>query len=320
MALSIDLTVRGVLLAAHWRTAEELDYISTENKRNTLIVELAKTCTNQSVPYFQGFDDDHLVGKASIWLLLKALDIPAGPNTPQNTDGSQRNTLITLLNARTDTPIATLQSKSDPELVTQGIDWFNKSRTVTGILEFTWVLDTAKVVSTTPDVIYEQTYQNTSDLAQDDEFTFEKTIESSSEFSHDHSFEFKLGVSTEFEAGIPFVAKNTTTVEVTTGTKNTWKFGESNSTSQKYSHTTKVKVPPHTTIKRSATVTRGTLNVPYSAKIRTGAGTERSLQGIWSGVSTWNLVSKQESVNGTRNALHAEPADSLPDAMPTGVK
>ncbi len=320
MALSIEMTIRGVLLAGHWKTAEELDNISSENKRNTLIVILANTCTNQSVAYFQGFNDEKLIGKAAIWILLKELGFLTGPDSSEKTDDNQRNLLITLLNSRTDTPVPVLQGRNDLQLVTTGLEWFNKSKTVTGILEFSWVIDAAKVVSTTPDLIAEQVFSNPSPEPMDDSFTIEKVIESSSEFSHDHSFEFQMGVSTQFKAGIPFFAENKTAVDVTTGTKNTWSMGETNTTTQKYSHKVEIVVPPRSTIKRSAAVTKGMLDVPYRAKIRTAVGTEIWTEGIWSGVSTWNLVSKQETVTSEASTAqkpleeHLEGVPPLVDA------
>lgn len=53
MPFNIEMTLRGVLLAGKWRTEEELNQILTENKRNTLIVELSHH-TNQPPEYSKG--------------------------------------------------------------------------------------------------------------------------------------------------------------------------------------------------------------------------------------------------------------------------
>ena len=48
--------IRGVLLAGRFRSFEELNGMSHEDQRNTLIVELAGR-TNQPVAHYQGLDD-----------------------------------------------------------------------------------------------------------------------------------------------------------------------------------------------------------------------------------------------------------------------
>jgi hypothetical protein len=42
MAFTIEMTLRGVLLAGKWRTEDELNHMPTNDKRNFLIVELEK--------------------------------------------------------------------------------------------------------------------------------------------------------------------------------------------------------------------------------------------------------------------------------------
>lgn len=267
--------------------------MTTEDKRNTMIVACT-LCTNQSVPYFQGMSDDELVGKLATSVFLEKADIRNREALHQMTDDDQRNTLIVVNNMRTDRPIPELQGKSNKELVQIGLEWFAKSRTVAAILEFYWNINQQKVVATMPEVIQTQTYDNRdSDTEMPDEFTISKEVVNTSTFSHDHSLDVSIGVATKFKAGIPFLAKNETTVEINTSTSNTWSFGEENQTKQAWQHRTPVKIPPRGHIQRTATVTRGNMDVAYRAKIRAADGTISWIEGTWSGVSTVNLIVKQ---------------------------
>lgn len=296
MTISIEMTVRGILIAGHWRTEAELNNMTTDDKRNTLIVVLT-TITNQSVHYFQGFADDVLVGKAAVAVFLLEAGLVTEAWLKAHTDDNERNTLIDQLNRKTDRPVRELQGKSNGELVVLGLEWLNGARMVTGILDFSWETDTAKVLAGVPDMIAEQTYLNPSDIELTDKFVVSKDVSNKSTFSHEHGLTVKVGVNTTFAAGIPYIAKNKTSVSIDVTQTNAWKFGEENTTSQKYSSETSVKLPPHTKIKRTATVTRSSLDVPYRATVLLGDGSKRELKGTWNGVTTYNLEVKQESLN-----------------------
>jgi len=293
MAFTIEMTPRGVLLAGDFRSENDLNNMTTEDKRNTMIVACTE-CTNQSVPYFQGMNDDQLVGKLATSVFLEQAGLRNREALHQLSDDDQRNTLIVVNNMRTDRPIPELQGKSNKELVQIGLEWFSKSRTVAAILEFYWNIDQQKVVSTMPEVIATQTYDNRdSDSEMEDVFVVKKEITNTSTFEHDHSLDVSIGVSTMFKAGIPFLATNKTTVEINTSTSNTWKFGEENTTTQSWEHSTPVKVPARGFIQRTGTVTRGNMDVAYRAKIRAADGSISWIEGTWNGASTINLVVKQ---------------------------
>ncbi|HEX8251457.1 MAG TPA: ETX/MTX2 family pore-forming toxin [Pyrinomonadaceae bacterium] len=297
MAFTIEMTLRGILLAGKWRTEEELNHMLTEDKRNTLIVEMNKH-SNQDVGHFQAMNDDALIGVGAVTVFLLESKIRSNDDLKTMSDDDQRNTLIVENNYRTDNPIPQLQGMSNKELVQMGLEWFAKSRTIAAILELYWKLDFAKVLETAPDVIETQTYDNrkSSHTPLKSGFTVEKEVSNSSSFSHEHGFEIAIGVETTFEAGIPLLARNETTVSVNSSTSHKWNFGKENSTKQKYSHQSNVEVPPHEHIQLIAQVTSGKLRVPYAAKIRAGDGSIQLIEGVWDGVSTTNLVVRQEDI------------------------
>src|SRR5690242_17692902 len=195
MGFTIEMTPRGVLLAGAFRREDELNAMTTEDKRNTMIVA-CNNYTNQSIPYFQGMSDDDLVGKLATGVFLEKADIRNREALHQMSDDDQRNTIIVVNNMRTDRPIPYLQGLSNKELVQLGLEWFAKSKTVAAILEFYWNIDQQKVVATTPEIIAVQTYDNRDSTSPlEDEFIISKEIRNTSTFSHDHSLDVSIGVS-----------------------------------------------------------------------------------------------------------------------------
>jgi hypothetical protein len=113
------MTVRGVLLAGKWRTEEELNRTSADNKRNTLIVELGGH-SNETGNSMWGLSDEVLVGKAAVLLLLMDAGIRQKDWLKANSFNNHRNALIASIHSFTDEPLEALRRLSDPELVRWG--------------------------------------------------------------------------------------------------------------------------------------------------------------------------------------------------------
>jgi hypothetical protein len=122
---TIERSLRGVLHAGGWRSAADLDTMSREDQRNTLIVEL-NGHTSRPAPYFQGFDDDTLIGKGAVAAFLHRAGIRDRPALRSMTDDDQRNTLIVENAGRTGVPVPTLQGMNDYELVRVGLNWLRQ--------------------------------------------------------------------------------------------------------------------------------------------------------------------------------------------------
>lgn len=119
----IEMTPRGVLLASKSRTAAALNQMSTEDIRNTLIVVLS-AYTNQPGGYFQGFNDDTLVGKCAVMVFLRAAGICDDNALKNMSDDDERNNLIVENMDHSDWTIPQLQGMSDQKLVQVGLGWF----------------------------------------------------------------------------------------------------------------------------------------------------------------------------------------------------
>jgi hypothetical protein len=92
--------IRGVLLLGGFRTQHELNAMSYEDMRNTLIVELSKH-SNQAVPWYQGQDDATLGGMGAAMVFLRHTGIRDDAALRQMSADDQRNTLIVEMGAQT---------------------------------------------------------------------------------------------------------------------------------------------------------------------------------------------------------------------------
>ncbi len=92
--------IRGVLLLGGVRTQHELNAMTYEDMRNTLIVEMTKH-SNQPTPWYQGQDDATLAGMGAAMVFLRDTGIRDDATLRQMSADDQRNTLIVELDAQT---------------------------------------------------------------------------------------------------------------------------------------------------------------------------------------------------------------------------
>ena len=92
--------IRGVLLLGGFRTQHELNAMSYEDMRNTLIVEMSEH-SNQPVPWYQGQDDATLGGMGAAMVFLRHTGIRDDAALRQMSADDQRNTLIVEMDGQT---------------------------------------------------------------------------------------------------------------------------------------------------------------------------------------------------------------------------
>jgi hypothetical protein len=111
--------IRGALLAGNFRTQHELNGMSNEDQRNTLIVALSRH-TNQSVGHFQGMDDATLAGTGAVLVFLRRAKIRTDEELKTISDDDQRNILIVEIGGQTHLG-QELQGLSNLDLVLVGL-------------------------------------------------------------------------------------------------------------------------------------------------------------------------------------------------------
>jgi hypothetical protein len=106
--------LRGILLGGRFRTQAELNRMSTEDHRNTLIVEMTKH-SNQT--NYQSYDNARLEGAGAVMTLLRRARIRDDESLKRMSAEDQRNTLIVELGKQTKQKHAPLQALSNMNLV-----------------------------------------------------------------------------------------------------------------------------------------------------------------------------------------------------------
>ena len=142
MSLKIEMTVRGVLLAGKW--AKELDLPPEgaqdpkilDGWRNGLISAIVAS-TNQkyyqdeyhveSVTYFQGFDNERLIGIGAVIVFLLEAGFYDSQTIKSRHDDYLRNDLIGQNNIHIGISVSELQGMSNQKLVRLGLQWFPTS-------------------------------------------------------------------------------------------------------------------------------------------------------------------------------------------------
>src|SRR5258708_4832719 len=112
--------MRGVLVAGGFRTQHDLNSMSPDDQRNTLIVELSNR-TNQSGGHFQSLDDETLTGVGAVLVFVRNSSIRNDVDIKGMSDDDLRNTLIVELGAQTGLPIPQLQGLTNIDLVSYGL-------------------------------------------------------------------------------------------------------------------------------------------------------------------------------------------------------
>lgn len=110
--------IRGVLLAGKFRSQHELNKMSRDDMRNTLIVEIAGRSKQTNL---QSFSDDTLAGMGAVLVFLRTARIRDDAALKGMTADDMRNILIVELGAQTQMSGPTLQGMSNMDLVLLGL-------------------------------------------------------------------------------------------------------------------------------------------------------------------------------------------------------
>jgi hypothetical protein len=123
--------IRGVLLIGRFRSFEELNSMSHDDQRNSLIVELAAR-TNQPAAHFQGFDDGALAGAGAALVFLRTIKARTDEQLKTISADDQRNLLIIAIGHQTAIPGPQLQAMTNSALVDIGLG--NGATAMRGVL------------------------------------------------------------------------------------------------------------------------------------------------------------------------------------------
>jgi uncharacterized protein YkwD len=113
--------IRGVLLAGRFRSYRDLNAMSAEDQRNTLITELAGR-TNQPGGHFQGMNDEAVANAGATLVFLRAAAIRDDVTLKAMSDDDQRNTMIVEVTGQLGLHGFLLQDETSIQLVRLALD------------------------------------------------------------------------------------------------------------------------------------------------------------------------------------------------------
>ena len=108
-------SIGGMLLAGKFRSRDEVNRMSSEDRRNTLITELANR-TKDAVSYYQSLNDTNLAGAGALLVSLRESRSRTDPQIKTMSANDMRNTVIVEVNVRTNRSINDLQALSNMNL------------------------------------------------------------------------------------------------------------------------------------------------------------------------------------------------------------
>jgi len=148
----------------------------------------------------------------------------------------------------------------------------------------------AKTLQSGPAELYRQTVRNDTTQAQTSSINGSATVSETSGWSD--SLAVKVGVSTSFKTGVPFIAEGK--VQVSVEVTNTYTWNGSTTKSKTWGFNTPVNVPPHTVIVGLVSATLSTIAMPYTLKgtflLKSGARIPGSVTGIYTGTNSHDLT------------------------------
>jgi hypothetical protein len=115
LVLGRDSYLRGVLLVGGFRTQPQLNGMSSEDQRNTLIAELAGR-TRDAVGHYQSLNNADLAGAGALLVYLRETRSRTDPQIKTMSADDMRNTVIVEVGAQTGRG-ADLQALSNMDLV-----------------------------------------------------------------------------------------------------------------------------------------------------------------------------------------------------------
>lgn len=148
----------------------------------------------------------------------------------------------------------------------------------------------AKVIKSTPADLYRQSVTNNTQQTQTSSISGSESVTETSGWSD--SLAVKVGVSTTFKTGIPFIAEGKVTVSL--DVTNTYTWNGSTSHSKTWSFNTPVTVPANTTYVALIAATVSTISVPYTMSgiliLQSGARVPGIINGIYTGSNSHDLT------------------------------
>lgn len=148
----------------------------------------------------------------------------------------------------------------------------------------------AKIIKSTPADLYRQSVTNNTAQSQTSSISGSESVSETSGWSD--SLAVKVGVSTTFKTGIPFLAEGK--ISVSLDVTNTYTWNGSTTRTKTWSFNTPVTVPANSTYVALIAATVSTISVPYTLAgtliLKSGARVPGIVRGMYTGSNSHDLT------------------------------
>jgi hypothetical protein len=140
-------------------------------------------------------------------------------------------------------------------------------------------------------VLWQKTVPNNSSVPQTTHVEMRTSETETSYFENSQTSTSTVEVGRGFSASIPVVqAEVNGSLTMGLSSSATRTYGETQSFTKEFAAVVDVLVPPYTTMVVTFSASKGLVDVPYTMTFRSQSGALSSCQGVWSGISCWNLL------------------------------
>lgn len=172
-------------------------------------------------------------------------------------------------------------------------DFYASLIEVETVCDFEYDLDNSFILEESPELLKSDLFDNSnSSVPLSASFSLSRSVTETSTFTTSTAIGFTF--MSQFMVGLPLVAQGTITI----GTSLMTTFGTTNTNTQvtTYMQSTSLTVPPGKVIRKIASVTISTVDVPFTATVRTALGSMRTIEGVFQGTSANNFRVTQEEL------------------------
>jgi len=276
------MTPTGVLAADGRRSMADTQNMTSEDLRNSMIVDLSKYFPKERS--FQGYTTDDLVITYAMVIVLKKYFGCSVEWFHARTVDEARNGLIDVLDRKTHVGVPSLQAMPNGSLVEKAKEWYTGSKTVTSISNLIFEQDNKQFVEQKPTSIDTEYVTNLSSVAYKKTVTLTGKTTKQSSFTSTTGLSFSYSTNISAKLGIPEFFEIGGGSEFSFGANQQFELGKSSSIERSHSSSVEVTVPPGKYLKLEMTSVALKMKVKWSADITTKDGLTTKDSGVWYGV------------------------------------
>lgn len=173
-------------------------------------------------------------------------------------------------------------------------DFYASLSEVDTVCDLEFDIENGRIIEESPENLKSQVYDNrNSTVPLDSSFTVTRSVTETSTFTQSTQVGFTFQAT--FSFGIPMVLGGS--IQLTTSVTSTTTETSTTSRTKTYSQSSSVSVPPGQMIMKQAVISVSTLDVPYTATVRTRMGVMKTVRGTWTGTSTHSFRIVQKDLN-----------------------